>query len=71
MKDEDVQCLGFKDMNPLQVEALMKVMTHALNLADDCDDPDLFQQVFDDIDEMVRLFGANGLKLDLSPVLRN
>jgi hypothetical protein len=71
MIPENLKCLGFKDMSPEQVQALLVVVSHALNLADDMDDPRIFAAVLDDVDDMVRLFGASGvtvhLKAELNP----
>jgi hypothetical protein len=66
MNEQEIKCIGFKDMNPMQVAALTKVMAHALNLADACD-MDVFGEVFEDIDEMVQLFGAHGLTVEVNP----
>jgi hypothetical protein len=66
MNGEDVKCLGFKDMNELQLEALMRVTAHALNLADACC-AEAFEEVMEDVDEMARLFGAHGVTVEITP----
>jgi S-adenosylmethionine synthetase len=66
MNGQDVKCMGFKDMNPMQIEAMTRVMAHALNLADAYGE-DAFEEVFQDIDEMVQLFGAHGLTVEVNP----
>jgi hypothetical protein len=66
MNEQEIKCIGFKDMDPMQVAALTRVMAHALNLADACD-MDVFGEVFEDIDEMVQLFGAHGLTVEVNP----
>jgi hypothetical protein len=50
----------------MQIAALTRVMAHALNLAD-AYSADAFEEVFGDIDEMVQLFGAHGLTVEVNP----
>jgi len=66
MNMDDLKTVGFKDMDPMQIEALTRVMAHALNLADAYGE-DAFEEVFQDIDEMVQLFGAHGLTVEVNP----
>jgi hypothetical protein len=66
MNEQEIKCIGFKDMDPMQIAALTRVMAHALNLAD-AYSADAFEEVFGDIDEMVQLFGAHGLTVEVNP----
>ena len=67
MNEQEIKCIGFKDMDPMQIEALTRVMAHALNLAD-AYSVDAFEEVFEDIDEMVKLFGSHGLTVEVKPL---
>lgn len=66
MNGQEVKSVGFKDMDPLQIEAFTRVVAHALNLAD-AYGADAFEEVFQDIDELVQLFGAHGLTVEVNP----
>ena len=66
MTGQEVKSMGFKDMNPMQIEALTRVMAHALNLADAYSE-EAFEEVFQDIEEMVLLFGGDGLTVEVKP----
>lgn len=66
MNGQEVKSVGFKDMDPMQIEALTTVIAHALNLAD-AYSADAFEEVFQDVDELVQLFGAHGLTVKVEP----
>jgi hypothetical protein len=66
MNEQELKSMGFKDMNPMQIDALRKVMAHALNLAD-AYSSEAFEEVFEDIEEMVLLFGGEGLTVEVKP----
>jgi len=55
--------IGFRDMHPMQVEALMALIGVTLELAVKVDDQELLAQVESDCDELVQLFGGNGVKV--------
>ena len=57
---EEFQSLGFKDMHPMQVEALMEVVGAAMCLAAEVG-PEALQETEDAVDAMVKLFGGNGV----------
>jgi hypothetical protein len=67
----DVRCIGMKDMAPEQLVALLKVLNHALVLADESGNPDIFDEVFEDANDMVILFGATGIKVGLQVTLED
>lgn len=66
MNGQEVKSVGFKDMDPMQIEALTRILAHALNLAD-AYSADAFEEVFQDADELVQLFGAHGLTVEINP----
>lgn len=63
MMEKEFQSLGIKDMHPMQVEALMEFISIGINLASMIGDPDILDDVTAYADEMVKLFGGNGVKL--------
>lgn len=71
MIPNELKCLGLKDMAEEQVLALVKVLGHALTLADDCGDMDTFDEVFEDCNDLVILLGGGGITLSLQPILRD
>lgn len=63
MIDDDMPTLGLKQMHPLQVHALMDFVGEALNLAALTNDEEILKDVESSADELVRLFGGNGVKV--------
>jgi len=64
-----IQTVGFKDMHQEQVEALI-LMTHAfLSLADGYEDEDIFEQAKEIAEDVVILFGGNGIEVKYEPIL--
>ena len=61
---EPFKSLGFKDMHHDQVEALLKLIGHALKLADDIGEQEIFDEVFADAEELVLLFGGNCIQIN-------
>lgn len=57
---EDFKSLGFKDMHPMQIEALMEVVAAAMCMAAEIG-PDALQETEEAVDEMVKIFGGNGV----------
>ena len=62
---ENFKSLGFKDMHPMQVEALMELIGIALNLASMSEDNDILEDTTAYCDELVKLFGGNGVRLSV------
>jgi hypothetical protein len=67
----DVRCVGLKDMAPEQVMALLRVLNHVLVLAEQVGDPDIFDEAFEDANDMVILFGGSGIKTVLKVELED
>lgn len=63
MNTEGLKTVGFKDMHPDQLNALMKVVGHALILADNAGES-TFEQVYEDVNDLAQLFGAAGIELE-------
>ena len=61
---ESLKALGFRKMHPLQVEALLLFVQDALNLAAMTSDKEIVADVEQSADELVRLFGGNGISLN-------
>ena len=59
------ESLGFKDMHPMQVEALTELVEIALNLASLADDNEIFEDTAAYCDELVKLFGGSGVSMSV------
>ena len=64
MHVEDIKAMGFKQMHTVQVEALLMFVQDALNLAAMTEDQDIIADVEQTADELVRLFGGNGVSVN-------
>ena len=64
MHVEDIKAMGFKQMHKAQVEALLMFVQDALNLAAMTEDQDIIADVEQTADELVRLFGGNGVSVN-------
>jgi|TARA_R110002124_G_scaffold277924_1_gene449590 hypothetical protein len=65
MIDPKMKSLGFKQMHPMQVEVLMDFIATTLNLAALTNDQDVIDETEATANEIVRLFGGNGIKLTI------
>ena len=63
MQIEDLKALGFKNMHQAQVEALLMFVQDSLSLAAMTEDKDILSDVEQSADELVRLFGGNGVSV--------
>jgi hypothetical protein len=63
---EDFKSLGFKDMHPMQIEALMDLIHMTINLASNTGDTEILEDVEAYCDELVKIFGGNGVKLSVT-----
>lgn len=61
MIPDDMQVIGIKDMTKMQLEALTKVIGHAVILSQDCGCPDIAEEVLADANELVELLGGVGV----------
>lgn len=67
--DENIQTVGFKDMHQEQLDALI-LMVHAfLSLADGYENEDVFEQAKEIAEDVVLLFGGNGIEVKYEPIL--
>ena len=64
MQIEDLKALGFKNMHQAQVEALLMFVQDSLSLAAMTEDKDILADVEQSADELIRLFGGNGISLN-------
>ncbi len=66
MKDNDeIKTLGFKEMHPMQVDALVDLINRALNLACLTGDEEIIQEIEQSSDEVIHLFGGNGVSVKI------
>lgn len=63
---EDFKSLGFKDMHPMQIQALMDLIHMTINLASNTGDTEILEDVEAYCDELVKIFGGNGVKLSVT-----
>ena len=63
---EDLKALGFRQMHKVQVDALLDLIAVTLNLAALTNDPDVIDETEATCDELVRLFGGNGVELSIN-----
>ena len=65
MFEKEFKSLGLREMHPMQVESLMEFIGVALNLATMTDDDDVIKETEAFADELIKLFGGNGIKLTI------
>lgn len=65
MFEKDFKSLGLKEMHPMQVEALMEFVGVTLNLASLTNDHDVIEETEAFADELIKLFGGNGVKVNI------
>ena len=63
MTPEDMKTVGLKDMSPMQLEALTKLIGHAIILSEHCGDADIAEDVLADANELIELLGGNGVSI--------
>jgi len=63
MIDPNFKSLGFKDMHPMQVQALLELVGIAMNLASLAEDNEILEDTTIYCDELIKLFGGNGVRM--------
>lgn len=66
MIDPNMKTLGIREMNPMQIEALMDFIGTALKLATLTDDDYIIQETEAEADELIRMFGGRGVRLEIT-----
>lgn len=66
MIEKNMKTVGFRDMHPMQVDMLTEFIAMAVDLASMSEDPDVLDTVTDAADDLVKLFGGNGVHVQLS-----
>ena len=61
-----IQVVGFKDMHPMQVQALMELVKFAIETAAQSSEQSQVKNAEHLCDEMVRLFGGNGVSVTIA-----
>ena len=65
MFEKEFKTLGLRQMHPMQVESLMEFIGVALNLATHTDDQEIINDTEALADELIKMFGGNGIKLTI------
>ena len=65
MIDPDMKTLGLRQMHPMQIEALMDFIGWAVDLSVISMDENLVQETEGMADELVRMFGGNGVRIEV------
>jgi hypothetical protein len=65
MFEKEFKSLGLKEMHPMQIESLMEFIGVTLNLATMTNDDDVIKETEAFADELIKLFGGNGIKLTI------
>jgi hypothetical protein len=66
--DEYLKTIGFKDMHPEQVEALMLLIHSFLSLAEGYENEDIFEQAKEIAEDAVILFGGHGIEVQYEAI---
>ena len=62
---ENTRCINLRDMHPMQACALHDFVDWAIDLAALVGDEDLLKETEGSADELVRLFGGVGVKVEI------
>ena len=65
MIDPDMKTLGLRQMHPMQIEALMDFIGWAIDLSVLSMDEGLVQETEASADELVRMFGGKGVRIEV------
>ena len=65
MIDPDMKTLGLRQMHPMQIEALMDFIGWAVDLSVLSMDEGLVQETEASADELVRMFGGKGVRIEV------
>jgi hypothetical protein len=65
MIDPDMKTLGLRQMHPMQIEALMDFIGWAVDLSVISMDENLVQETEGMADELVRMFGGKGVRIEV------
>jgi hypothetical protein len=62
---EEFSSTGIKDMHPMQIEALVQFIGLAFDLASQFEGNEAIEEVEARADELIRIFGGNGVTVRL------
>jgi len=65
MFEKEFKSLGLREMHPMQIESLMEFIGVTLNLATMTEDDEVIKETEAFADELIKLFGGNGIKLTI------
>ena len=60
-----MKTLGLKDMHPMQIQALMDFVEMSIEIAAVTGNKDAVRDVEAAADDLIRLFGGNGVKVEI------
>ena len=62
---EDTRCISLRDMHPIQVHALKDFIAMTVDLATLIPNPKILTVVETEADELLRVFGGEGVKIEI------
>tara|TARA_E500000318_G_C3567806_1_gene216488 strand:- start:3241 stop:3444 length:204 start_codon:yes stop_codon:yes gene_type:complete len=65
MMEDKIDTVGLKEMHPMQVQALLKVVDITMRLAVCSNDDAIIEDVTEHVNDMIQLFGGLGVKVDV------
>ena len=65
MFEKEFKSLGLRDMHKMQVDALVEFISITLNLATLTKDDQIIEDTEAFADELLKIFGGNGIKLTI------
>ena len=66
MIEKNMKTVGFRDMHPMQVDALTDFIAMAVDLAAMAESEEVLESVNEAADDLVKIFGGNGVQIHLS-----
>lgn len=66
MIEKNMKTVGFRDMHPMQVDALTDFIAMAVDLAAMAESEEVLESVNEAADDLVKIFGGNGVQIQLS-----
>ena len=65
MMEDKIDTVGLKEMHPMQIQALLKVVDITMRLAVCSNDDAIIEDVTEHVNDMIQLFGGLGVKVDV------
>ena len=71
MINKEQKSVGFKDMHPMQVRALMDFIGLGIELAINTNEEEIIDNFEATCDELIKLFGGVGVKIEIEDCTEN